>query len=66
MSEITEKTKARIEEIDDELDELHEQFDYAEASDLSIDSPDEEMELFWQVERLLMEKSGLQHYLDNQ
>jgi len=43
---------------------LHEQFDYATACDANVDSSDEEMELFWQVERLLMEKSGLQHYLD--
>jgi|GEM_PF-5878751 len=59
------KSESRIEDIDDRLDELHQQFDYQEACDPTVDSSDEEMELFWEVERLHVERSRLRRFVES-
>jgi len=58
------KAESRIEAIDDRLDELHQQFDYGAACEPSVDSSEEEMELFWEVERLHIERSRLEDFVE--
>ena len=66
-SELTPMQQAaldRINDIEDELAALDEQFDYQSACDPSIDSSPREMELFETYERLLMERSQLRDVVD--
>ena len=57
------KAESQLEEINDRLDELHQQFDYQAACDPGVDSSQRDRELFRKVEQLELEQSRLERFV---